>query len=88
MESPVDAKVLTGDIHDDAIVPFAAPLVFPKHFCQNEARPVASPVDTILEWRWRMNSRRELAALSALDLKDIGHPPQAEAEKAKPFWQA
>jgi uncharacterized protein YjiS (DUF1127 family) len=44
--------------------------------------------DTILEWRWRVNSRRELAALSALDLKDIGHPPQAEAEKAKPFWQA
>jgi uncharacterized protein YjiS (DUF1127 family) len=40
------------------------------------------------EWRRRMNWRRELAALSALDLKDMGHPPQAEAEKAKPFWQA
>jgi uncharacterized protein YjiS (DUF1127 family) len=44
--------------------------------------------DIFLEWRRRMNWRRELAALSALDLKDIGHPPQAEAEKAKPFWQA
>jgi uncharacterized protein YjiS (DUF1127 family) len=44
--------------------------------------------DTFLEWRRRMNWRRELAALSALDLKDMGHPPQAEAEKAKPFWQA
>jgi uncharacterized protein YjiS (DUF1127 family) len=44
--------------------------------------------DIFLEWRRRMNWRRELAALSALDLKDMGHPPQAEAEKAKPFWQA
>jgi uncharacterized protein YjiS (DUF1127 family) len=44
--------------------------------------------DTLIEWRRRMNWRRELAALSALDLKDIGHPAQAEAEKAKPFWQA
>jgi uncharacterized protein YjiS (DUF1127 family) len=44
--------------------------------------------DILLEWRRRMNWRRELAALSALDLKDMGHPSQAEAEKAKPFWQA
>jgi uncharacterized protein YjiS (DUF1127 family) len=44
--------------------------------------------DILLEWRRRMNWRRELAALSALDLKDMGHPPQAEAEKVKPFWQA
>jgi uncharacterized protein YjiS (DUF1127 family) len=44
--------------------------------------------DILVEWRRRMNWRRELAALSALDLKDMGHPPQAEAEKVKPFWQA
>jgi uncharacterized protein YjiS (DUF1127 family) len=50
--------------------------------------PLWRMFDTFLEWRRRMNWRRELAALSALDLKDMGHPPQAEAEKAKPFWQA
>jgi uncharacterized protein YjiS (DUF1127 family) len=44
-------------------------------------------LEVLREWRWRMNSRRELAALSALDLKDLGYPPQAEAEIAKPFWQ-
>jgi uncharacterized protein YjiS (DUF1127 family) len=43
---------------------------------------------TLREWRRRMSSRRELAALSAFDLKDIGYPPRAEAEKAKPFWRA
>ena len=50
--------------------------------------PLWRMFDTFLEWRRRMNWRRELAALSALDLKDMGHPPQAEAEKVKPFWQA
>jgi uncharacterized protein YjiS (DUF1127 family) len=45
-------------------------------------------VATILEWRRRMKSRRELATLSGLDLKDIGYPAHAEAEKAKPFWRA
>jgi hypothetical protein len=28
-----------------------------------------------------MSSRRELAALSAFDVKDIGYPPRAETEK-------
>jgi uncharacterized protein YjiS (DUF1127 family) len=51
-------------------------------------RPLRRMFDTLIEWRRRMNWRRELAALSALDLKDMGHPPHAEAEKAKPFWQA
>jgi uncharacterized protein YjiS (DUF1127 family) len=45
-------------------------------------------LDTLREWRRRASARRELATLSALDLKDIGHPAEAEAEKAKPFWRA
>jgi uncharacterized protein YjiS (DUF1127 family) len=45
-------------------------------------------VATLREWRRRMRSRRELAALSVLELKDIGYPARAEAEKAKPFWRA
>ncbi|MGA2891440.1 MAG: DUF1127 domain-containing protein [Xanthobacteraceae bacterium] len=45
-------------------------------------------VDTVVEWRRRIKSRRELATLTALELKDIGYPARAEAEKAKPFWRA
>jgi len=45
-------------------------------------------VATLREWRRRMRSRRELAALSVLELKDIGYPARAEAEKVKPFWRA
>jgi len=45
-------------------------------------------IATLVEWRRRMRSRRELAALSALELKDIGYPAGVEAEKAKPFWRA
>jgi uncharacterized protein YjiS (DUF1127 family) len=44
-------------------------------------------VDTVVEWRRRIRSRRELAVLSELEVKDIGYPARAEAEKAKPFWQ-
>ncbi len=40
------------------------------------------------EWRRRARSRRELASLSPLDLKDLGYPARVEAEKAKPFWRA
>jgi uncharacterized protein YjiS (DUF1127 family) len=43
---------------------------------------------TFAEWRRRMRARRELALLSTFDLKDIGYPPQIEAEKVKPFWRA
>lgn len=43
---------------------------------------------TVTEWRRRMRSRRELAGLSYSELKDIGHPGAAAAEKYKPFWQA
>jgi uncharacterized protein YjiS (DUF1127 family) len=44
-------------------------------------------IETILEWRRRAASRRELARLSALDLKDIGYPDHTAAEIAKPFWR-
>jgi uncharacterized protein YjiS (DUF1127 family) len=44
-------------------------------------------VEIVLEWRRRATSRSELAALSALEIKDIGYPARAEAEKAKPFWR-
>ena len=45
-------------------------------------------IETLSEWQRRSISRRELAALSDLDLKDIGYPANTEAEKAKPFWRA
>jgi uncharacterized protein YjiS (DUF1127 family) len=45
-------------------------------------------IDTFLEWHRRINSRRELALLSELELRDIGYPDRLEAEKAKPFWRA
>ncbi len=44
--------------------------------------------ETVLEWRRRLQSRRELAVLSEIDLRDIGYPARAEAEKVKPFWRA
>jgi uncharacterized protein YjiS (DUF1127 family) len=43
--------------------------------------------ETLREWRGRIRSRRELAAMSQLDLKDLGFPPDVEAEKYKPFWR-
>ncbi|HXW25164.1 MAG TPA: DUF1127 domain-containing protein [Xanthobacteraceae bacterium] len=43
---------------------------------------------TVWEWRRRMRSRRELADLPHFDLKDIGYPAEAAAEKSKPFWRA
>jgi len=45
-------------------------------------------IDTLIEWRRRIRSRREFAALSARELKDIGYPAEIAAEKAKPFWRA
>ncbi len=45
-------------------------------------------IETLREWRRRTSSRRELARLTDLDLKDIGYPDRAEEEKAKPFWRA
>lgn len=45
-------------------------------------------LDTVREWRRRANSRRELAGLSDLELRDIGNWEQIDAEKCKPFWRA
>jgi uncharacterized protein YjiS (DUF1127 family) len=45
-------------------------------------------IDTVREWRRRARSRRELAGLSSLELKDIPNRAAAEAEKFKPFWKA
>jgi uncharacterized protein YjiS (DUF1127 family) len=42
---------------------------------------------TIGEWHARTRSRRELAAMSYADLKDLGYPAEAGAEKHKPFWR-
>jgi uncharacterized protein YjiS (DUF1127 family) len=41
----------------------------------------------IREWNRRAQSRRELARLSYLDIKDIGFPADVAAEKNKPFWR-
>ena len=39
------------------------------------------------EWRTRSQSRRQLAGLSARELRDIGvSPGEAIAEASKPFW--
>jgi uncharacterized protein YjiS (DUF1127 family) len=42
----------------------------------------------VSEWRRRIMSRRELAALTKLDVKDLGYPAGLEAEKSKPFWRS
>ena len=44
-------------------------------------------IETLSEWRRRNRSRRELARLTELDLRDIGYPARFEEEKAKPFWR-
>ena len=45
-------------------------------------------VETTREWLRRIASRRELAALTALEVKDLGYPAGIEAEKCKPFWES
>jgi len=40
------------------------------------------------ELRRRFASRRELAALTKLDAKDLGYPAALEAEKCQPFWRS
>ena len=42
---------------------------------------------TIGEWQRHARSRRELARLSHLDIKDIGFPADIAVEKNKPFWR-
>jgi uncharacterized protein YjiS (DUF1127 family) len=60
-----------------------------KAFAQAETRqpPWIGIFEIILEWQRRARSRRELARLSHLDVKDIGYPADVEAEKTKPFWR-
>jgi uncharacterized protein YjiS (DUF1127 family) len=45
-------------------------------------------IRTLAVWQTRARERRELAAMCYLDLKDIGYPAGAAAEKLKPFWKA
>jgi uncharacterized protein YjiS (DUF1127 family) len=45
-------------------------------------------VDVGRVWLSRIRSRRELAALSASELKDLGYPAAAADEQCKPFWRA
>lgn len=45
-------------------------------------------IATLNRWGERARSRRELAQLSELELKDLGYPASAAAEKSKPFWRA
>jgi uncharacterized protein YjiS (DUF1127 family) len=44
--------------------------------------------EMLRDWRGRIRSRRELAAMSQLDLKDLGYPAGVDAEKHKPFWRS
>ena len=44
--------------------------------------------EAVREWQRRASSRRELSALSRLDIKDIGYPVGMDAEKRKPFWRS
>jgi uncharacterized protein YjiS (DUF1127 family) len=44
-------------------------------------------IEVVLEWRRRARSRSELAALSELELRDIGYPAGVAAEISKPFWR-
>ena len=44
-------------------------------------------IGAVREWRRRAYSRRELAVLSDLELKDLGYPADVEGEKYKPFWR-
>jgi uncharacterized protein YjiS (DUF1127 family) len=50
--------------------------------------PTRGLIGTIREWQWRVRSRRELAALTNLDLKDLGYPADVKAEIHKPFWRS
>jgi uncharacterized protein YjiS (DUF1127 family) len=45
-------------------------------------------IETLHEWRRRIQSRNELAMLSQRERKDLGYPERIAAELAKPFWRA
>ena len=45
--------------------------------------------DTVVTWKDRYNSRRDLSTMSFGQLEDIGvTPDQALIEQHKPFWRA
>lgn len=52
-------------------------------------RPERADLVNVLRcWVRRVRERRELGALTARDLRDIGvSPSDARAEMAKPFWR-
>jgi uncharacterized protein YjiS (DUF1127 family) len=56
----------------------------PAQISKSRGKPL---IEALRDWRGRIRSRRELAALSQLDLKDLGYPAGVEAEKHKPFWR-
>lgn len=57
------------------------------HPAQIGRSPRKGLAGALRDWRRRARSRRELAGLSELDLKDLGYPAGVEAEKHKPFWR-
>jgi uncharacterized protein YjiS (DUF1127 family) len=89
-ESPVNIELLREIIVTTQSVSSQSGLLRENVFL--EPRRVGSLrrriIETLLEWRRRTRSRKELALLSELELKDIGYPARAAAEKAKPFWRA
>jgi uncharacterized protein YjiS (DUF1127 family) len=56
----------------------------PAQISKSRRKPLT---ETLRDWRGRIRSRRELASLSQLDLKDLGYPAGVEAETHKPFWR-
>lgn len=58
-------------------------------FAQERFSPLLQKrvIGAVTVWLYRVRSRRELAALSSLELRDIGYPAGVEAEKSKPFWR-
>ena len=56
----------------------------PAQISKSRGKPL---IETLRDWRGRIISRRELAAMSQRDLKDLGYPAGVDAEKHKPFWR-
>ena len=90
MELPVNIELLREIIVTTQSLPSQSVSLRENIFL--EPRRIGSlrrlAIETLLEWRRRTRSRKELALLSELELKDIGYPARAAAEKAKPFWRA
>jgi uncharacterized protein YjiS (DUF1127 family) len=60
------------------------PVLLPEQVSQSPRKRL---VGAFRDWRRRIQSRRELAGLSGLDLKDLGYPAGVETEKEKPVWR-